>query len=285
MRPRIFCSVIAVACCCLAAPLVAEETPATDASVRAAVESLDVAGKQMARSYTPFRRGAPDQRAEWPQLAAVYRDLGLLADQAGQLEVLAGRLQQETDHDLTVSRREFRRRLSLADSLVAVARQQATRAWDEDLPEDDEDARYLVTRRARAAKQLADRTAAAATDVAYALGVTEGVGYRALALSVVGILVVFVVLSLIALVVGAIRRLDDGWKQQEVVKSEEALTREPTIDATTAVLIAAACATVITGRFRVRRVRRLLSPRARRTPWSAQGRLILQGSHTVSRKP
>jgi len=284
MRPRIFYSTIVVACCLLAAPVVAQEPPATDAQVRQAVEALDAAGKQLVRSYMPLRRGASADRQQWPQLAHVYRDVGVLADRAGQLERLADQLYRQ-DHDLVVSRREFRRRLSLADSLVAAAKQQAAQAWDAGLPEDDEDARHLMTTRARAAKQLADRTAAAATDVAYGLGVTEGIGYRALALSVVGVLVVFSVLSLIALVVGAIRRLDDGWKQQEAVKSEEALTREPTIDATTAVLIAAACATVITGRFRVRRVRRLLSPRTRRTPWSAQGRLILQGSHTVSRKP
>ena len=59
--------------------------------------------------------------------------------------------------------------------------------------------------------------------------------------------------------------------------------REPTIDTTTLVLIAAACATVAGGRFRVRRIRRLLPIQTKRTPWSAQGRLILLGSHTVKR--
>lgn len=285
MRPRAFYSLIIAALCLLMAPAAAQDPPVTEAQVREAVEALDVAGKELVRSYMPFRRGAPADRAQWTGLADIYRDVGKLADRAGRLERLADRLYREDHHDLEVSRREFRRRLALADSLVAMARLQAAVPWDEGLPEDLEDARHLVTVRARAAKNLADRTAAAATDVAYGLGVTEGIGYRALALSVVGILVVFTVLSLIALVVGAIRRLDDGWKQQEVATSEAALTREPTIDATTAVLIAAACATLITGRFRVRRVRRLLSPRARRTPWSAQGRLILQGSHSVSRKP
>ena len=120
--------------------------------------------------------------------------------------------------------------------------------------------------------------------MAYAVGVTEGIGARTLNLSLVGIVVVFGVLTLIAGVVGTIRKLDDGWQSREKAADEAALVKEPTIDATTAVLIAAACATLITGRHRVRRIRRLLSPKQKRTPWSAQGRLILQGSHTVGRK-
>ncbi|MEZ4387548.1 MAG: hypothetical protein R3D98_08210 [Candidatus Krumholzibacteriia bacterium] len=284
MRVRITIGLAVATLWLLAAPLVAQEAPVSQDSVRQAVEALDAAGKQLGRAYGPFRHGVPADRAEWAQLAAVYREVGRVADQAGRLEVLARTLHETTDHDLTVSRTAFRDRLSLADSLVVAARQLAGSAWDAGLPEDLEEAAHQVTIRARRAKQLADQTAAAAGNVAYAVGVTEGVGSRALTLSVVGILVVYFVLTLIAVVVGAVRRLDDGWKQQEAVKVEDALTRAPTIDDTTAVLIAAACATVIAGRFRIRRVRRLLSPRTKRTPWSAQGRLILQGSHSVSRK-
>jgi Na+-transporting methylmalonyl-CoA/oxaloacetate decarboxylase gamma subunit len=102
-------------------------------------------------------------------------------------------------------------------------------------------------------------------------------------LSVTGAFIVFCVLAMIALVVTLFKRLDDHWQKQEEDKAEQALVQEQNIDDTTLLLIAAACATVVGGRFRVRRIHRLLSPKRRRTPWSAQGRLILQGSHTVKR--
>jgi len=101
--------------------------------------------------------------------------------------------------------------------------------------------------------------------------------------TVTGLVTVFGVLALISLVVSFFRRLDDHWQRQEAAAARKALGKEPTIDDTTLVLIAAAAATVVTGRFRVRRIRRLLSPHTQRTPWSAQGRLILQGSHTLHR--
>ena len=103
-------------------------------------------------------------------------------------------------------------------------------------------------------------------------------------LTLVGILIVFGVLALIASVVAVLKRLDDRWQDHEARQSEAAVDKEPTIDNTTLILIAAAAATAVGGRFRVRRIRRLLSPRQKRTPWSAHGRLVLQGSHTVRRK-
>jgi Na+-transporting methylmalonyl-CoA/oxaloacetate decarboxylase gamma subunit len=103
-------------------------------------------------------------------------------------------------------------------------------------------------------------------------------------LAIAGILIVFGVLALIALVVALLKRLDERWQDHEARVDAAALQREPTIDETTLLLIAAAAATAVGGRFRVRRIRRLLSPRQKRTPWSAQGRLILQGSHAVRRK-
>ncbi len=104
------------------------------------------------------------------------------------------------------------------------------------------------------------------------------------ALALAGIVIVFGVLSLIAAVVALFKRLDDRWQAQEERAAARAAHRAPTIDETTLLIIAAACATAVGGRFRVRRIRRLLSPRTRRTPWSAQGRLILQGSHAVERR-
>lgn len=102
-------------------------------------------------------------------------------------------------------------------------------------------------------------------------------------LVVAGLVIVFSVLALIATVVGLFKRLDDRWQAHEARLAAAATEQQPTIDATTLVLIAAACATVAAGRFRVRRIRRLLPMRTKRTPWSAQGRLILLGSHVVNR--
>lgn len=103
-------------------------------------------------------------------------------------------------------------------------------------------------------------------------------------LTIVGILIVFGVLALIASVVAILKRLDERWQAHEARALESAGDKEPTIDNTTLVLISAAAATAVGGRFRVRRIRRLLSPQQKRTPWSAQGRLVLQGSHSVQRK-
>jgi Na+-transporting methylmalonyl-CoA/oxaloacetate decarboxylase gamma subunit len=103
------------------------------------------------------------------------------------------------------------------------------------------------------------------------------------ALALSGLVIVFGVLALIALVVAVFKRLDDHWQAQEEAARDLATRKPQTIDDTTLVLITAACATVVAGRFRVRRIRRLLSPRTKRTPWSAQGRLTLQGSHMVKR--
>ena len=103
-------------------------------------------------------------------------------------------------------------------------------------------------------------------------------------LALVGILIVFGVLSLIAVVVALLKKLDDSWQDHESRQAAEAVTRTQTIDDTTLVLISAAAAVAAGGRFRVRRIRRLLSPSQKRTPWSAQGRLILQGSHGVRTK-
>lgn len=104
-------------------------------------------------------------------------------------------------------------------------------------------------------------------------------------LVIAGLGIVFSVLALIAAVVALLKRLDDRWQEHEARLAARATENEPTIDATTLVLITAACATVAGGRYRVRRIRRLLPMQTKRTPWSAQGRLILMGSHAVKRTP
>ncbi len=99
------------------------------------------------------------------------------------------------------------------------------------------------------------------------------------ALSWAGVSIVFGVLTVIAMVVGLLKKLDDRWQKTEAQALAKAEARTQDIDETTLVLLAAAVAVAVGGRFRVHRIRRLLSPQTKRTPWSSQGRLILQGSH------
>jgi Na+-transporting methylmalonyl-CoA/oxaloacetate decarboxylase gamma subunit len=103
-------------------------------------------------------------------------------------------------------------------------------------------------------------------------------------LALVGILIVFAVQSIIAVTISLIRQLDEKWRYQEKAQAAEAYDREPTVDSTTLVLIAAAATTVLRGRFRIRSIRRLMPTDHKRSPWSSQGRSQLQGSHVVERK-
>lgn len=103
-------------------------------------------------------------------------------------------------------------------------------------------------------------------------------------LTVVGMGIVFAVLALIVGIIALMSRLDQRWQAAEKSAREQTIDAEPRIDHLTAVLIAAACATYIGGRVHVRSVRRLLSADAASSPWSAQGRAVLQGSHVVTRR-
>jgi len=106
----------------------------------------------------------------------------------------------------------------------------------------------------------------------------------ALNLTLVGIAIVFGVLALMALVIKIVRRSDEGWRVKEKQREVDALEKRPNLDATTALLIAAAVATVVGGRHRVRSVRRLMPQGAKASSWSAQGRAELMGSHSITRK-
>lgn len=253
-------------------------------AIRVSLEDLTRRSTAVNRAFEPYRRQVPADPAGWQGIGDLLQRVGEVADGADFLHSQVDTLRGLQDFRPAVRPSELRRRLAAVDSLAAASHEMAVLDWRPSLPDDPEEARIRVQLLARQARTLAERTAAAAADLAYAVDVTEGINPRAVNLSIVGVLVVFTVLSLIAGVVASIRRLDDGWQEQERVRAEQAVHREPTIDATTVVLITAACATLITGRHRVRRIRRLLSPATKRTPWSAQGRLILQGSHTVGRK-
>jgi hypothetical protein len=113
---------------------------------------------------------------------------------------------------------------------------------------------------------------------------TQDILSQNLPLAVVGLLICFGVLSVIALLISWMRQMDERWRFLEKKQNAEAFDRPPTIDATTVVLIGAAAATVLRGRFQIRSIRRLMPANHPRSPWSAQGRSVLQGSHSIERK-
>lgn len=104
---------------------------------------------------------------------------------------------------------------------------------------------------------------------------------QALGLALVGLVIVFLVLGSTALMVWLVRRLDESWQRHEQVVEQRRTDRPPTIDAVTAVLIAAAVATMLGGRTRIRSVRRLIPAEPGPSGWMAQGRATLLGSHVL----
>ncbi len=102
--------------------------------------------------------------------------------------------------------------------------------------------------------------------------------------SAIGIAIVFVSLSIIAIAITWIRKADEGWQAKEIKLEEKALESEQTVDTTTLVLISAACATIIGGKFFIRSVRRLRPIGGAPGSWSRQGRSVLLGSHIVGKK-
>ena len=105
----------------------------------------------------------------------------------------------------------------------------------------------------------------------------------ALNLTGVGLVIVFAVLALIAFVVSLVRRIDERWQRQEKAVDEARESRPATIDATTLVIITAAVATVVGGRFHFRSIRPVGSAHGAGSSWSQQGRAVLMGSHVIDR--
>ena len=100
----------------------------------------------------------------------------------------------------------------------------------------------------------------------------------------IGMAVVFSVLVALVGFIALIRRIDDRWQARERGARQAATEREQTIDDLTLVLIAAAVATVVGGRGRIRGIRRLLPSDAAASVWSTQGRATLMGSHVITRQ-
>ena len=102
--------------------------------------------------------------------------------------------------------------------------------------------------------------------------------------AVIWIAIVFGALATISIAVSLIRRGNDVWQKREAVQKETATEKEQNIDTTTVVLISAAVATMLQGRFHIKSIRRILPANAQRGPWSVQGRAVLLGSHVVPKK-
>ena len=103
-----------------------------------------------------------------------------------------------------------------------------------------------------------------------------------LEINLVGMGVVFLALLLVAAAIAGMRRLDERWRVVERTAAKAALDATPTIDSTTLVLLAAATATLLGGRHRILRVRRLLPGDSTSSAWAVTGRAVLQGSHVVT---
>jgi Na+-transporting methylmalonyl-CoA/oxaloacetate decarboxylase gamma subunit len=102
-------------------------------------------------------------------------------------------------------------------------------------------------------------------------------------LTIIGLVIVFGVLTIISFAIFMVRKIDDKWQAHEEKNRHLALGKTQNIDDTTLILISAAVATYVGGRFIIHKVR-VLPRNVRRTPWSSQGRAVLLGSHTVIRK-
>lgn len=105
----------------------------------------------------------------------------------------------------------------------------------------------------------------------------------AFSLTLAGLVVVFASLTLISLAVAFMRRLDEKFAPSKVPVTENSV-KDQNIDNLTLVLISAAAATMIQGRFRIKTVKRLVSRDTGQTGWSSQGRSVLMGSHNVNVK-
>lgn len=107
---------------------------------------------------------------------------------------------------------------------------------------------------------------------------------QGLEFTAVGLSIVFAVLLLIAGFVALIRKVDTILIGRDKHGSAEARKEPSNLDELTQVLIAAAAATLLQGRARIRSIHRVQNNGMARSPWSQQGRAILQGMHVISKK-
>ncbi|MBN1550199.1 OadG family protein [bacterium] len=104
-------------------------------------------------------------------------------------------------------------------------------------------------------------------------------------LTIAGMSIVFIVLAGIALLITLFRSLDRKWEKREADQKQAMSEKPVSIDNITLVLISAAVATYLTGRFRIRSIHRVESGGIGGSPWTSRGRVQLLGSHLLPKKP
>ena len=107
---------------------------------------------------------------------------------------------------------------------------------------------------------------------------------------IVGLLVVFCVLSCLAIMVGLLRRCDEWLVARKTPKLAEDKTTaaiettDQEVDPLTLALITAAVSAVLRQRFAIRQIHRLPATRDESSSWAKQGRVDIHSSHVIVRK-
>lgn len=102
-------------------------------------------------------------------------------------------------------------------------------------------------------------------------------------LSVMGMTVVFSVLMLVAGLVTLVRRFGGISEPRDHIATAVRSSRDRVLDDLTVVLITAAAITLLKGRGRIRRIRKVRHSEPRSSPWILQGRATLIGSHQIQK--
>jgi len=99
----------------------------------------------------------------------------------------------------------------------------------------------------------------------------------------IGIAIVFAALTVIVFAISIISTADRYFAERRVTASKKTAPVSRNIDDITLVLISAAVATLLHGRFHIKRVRRFLPGEHIGSSWSSQGRAVLHGSHVIKK--
>lgn len=103
----------------------------------------------------------------------------------------------------------------------------------------------------------------------------------------IAIILVFSALAIISTAIYYASKLDkyfSGRKKTSEQDEGQAAGQTSNIDNLTLVLISAAAATMIQGRFHIKKVRRLMPGDHVNSPWATRGLAILHGSHVIEKK-
>ena len=114
------------------------------------------------------------------------------------------------------------------------------------------------------------------------INATNGMGISGiLEITFVGLIIVFAVLGIIAMMISLIRTIDEKWLEKEKIEKIEATEKEATIDALTLVLISSAVTAVLgMKRHNIKKIKLIKNSR---TSWSLTGRQTIMGSHKLNK--